>query len=311
MSTGSNMTAQSHTSFAIVITSYNYRDYVVEAVDSALNQTRPPAQVIVVDDGSRDGSQELLSERYREDPRVTLMFCENGGQLVAFQRGLAEAKADVVCFLDADDRFEPEHLNKIGALYDARKDVDFVFNDIVLFGNESRTIAFADRPLDLGYTVIPTYELVRWYGAPTSALSMRRRLAERCLDLPEKLAETWRLSADNCLVYGGSLLAGRKYYLPTGTVGYRIHGKNGWWSNHGPADVYLNRLRSRGLVSEYARVMGLLPDTVNLLKYEFKTKVKPDWTETKIYMKLAFRMRRSWFKRIEAALGIYKRWLKS
>jgi glycosyltransferase involved in cell wall biosynthesis len=292
------------TTFAVVVTCYNYRDFVAEAVDSALAQTRPPKQVIVVDDGSKDGSQDLLRERYGDDTRVTLLICENGGQLVAFQRGLAAADADVICFLDADDRWEPTHLEKIGALYDSRKDIDFVFNDIVLFGNESRTIAYARKPVDLGYTAVATYELVHWYGAPTSALSLRQTLAQRCLDLPPEMTRTWRLSADNCLVYGASLFAGRKYFLPTGTVGYRIHGKNGWWSNRGPTETYLNRMRSRGLVAEYARMAGIVPESIDLVKYEFKTKPAPEWREIRRSAGLAMRTKGSLLKRIERALSI-------
>jgi glycosyltransferase involved in cell wall biosynthesis len=292
------------TSFAVVVTCYNYRDYVVEAVDSALAQTRPPKQIVVVDDGSKDGSQDVLSQRYGNDSRVTLLFCENGGQLVAFQRGLAVTDADVVCFLDADDRWEPAHLEKIGALYDARKDVDFVFNDIVLFGNESHTISFADRALDLGYTAIATWALSHWYGAPTSALSLRRALAERCLDLSPQAMKTWRLSADNCLVYGASLLGGRKYFLPTSTVGYRIHGKNGWWSNRGPNESYRNRLRSRGLIGEYARMTGIDDSCLELAKLEYKTKPAPNWAETKRYAKLCMRSDAPLWKRVERALSV-------
>lgn len=299
------------TTFAVVVTCYNYRDFVVEPVDSALAQTRPPKQIVVVDDGSKDGSQDLLRERYGDDARVTLLFCENGGQLVAFQRGLAATDADVICFLDADDRWEPAHLEKIGAIYDRRRDIDFVFNDIVLFGNESRTIAFADREMDLGYTAIATCELVHWYGAPTSAISLRRTMAERCLDLPAHAAKTWRLSADNCLVYGTSVFAGRKYFLPTGTVGYRIHGKNGWWSNRGPTETYLNRMRSRGLVAEYARIAGVVPEAIELVKHEFKTKPDPDWREIRRYAGLALRTRGSVFKRTERALSILTHRLKS
>ncbi len=292
------------TSFGIIVTCYNYRDFVVEAVDSALAQTRPPKQIVVVDDGSKDGSQDVLRERYGDDPRVTLLFCENGGQLVAFQRGLAATDADVVCFLDADDRWEPAHLEKIGALYDARSDVDFVFNDIVLFGNETRTIAFADRALDLGYTAIATWALTYWYGAPTSALSLRRVLAERCLTLSPQAMATWRLSADNCLVYGASLLGGRKYFLPTATVGYRIHGKNGWWSQRGPVETYRNRLRSRGLIGEYARTAGIDETCLELAKLEYKTKPAPDWAETKRYARLCMRGDAPLWKRVERALSV-------
>lgn len=299
------------TSFAVIVTSYNYRAYVAEAVDSALAQTRAPKQIVVVDDGSKDGTPDLLHERYGDDPRVTLLMCENGGQLAAFQRGLAATDADVVCFLDADDRWNPTHLEKIGAVYDARRDVDFVFNDIVLFGNESRTIAFADREMDLGYTAVATYELVHWYGAPTSAISLRRTMAEHCLDLPPHTAKIWRLSADNCLVYGTSLFAGRKYFLPTGTVGYRIHGKNGWWSKRGPTETYLNRMRSRGLVAEYARIAGIVPESIELVKHEFKTKPDPDWREIRRYAGLALRTRGNLFKRTERALSILTHRLKS
>lgn len=292
------------TSFSVIVTCYNYRDYVVEAVESALAQTRAPKQVIVVDDGSTDGSTALLQERYGNDPRVTLLCGPNGGQLVAFQRGAAAADGDVLCFLDADDRWEPGHLEAIGAVYDARRDVDFVFTDIVLFGNESRTIAFADREMDLGYTAIATVELSHWYGAPTSALSLRRALAARCLDLPASAATTWRLSADNCLVYGASVFGGRKYFLPTGTVGYRIHGKNGWWSNRGPTETYLNRLRSGGLIHEYARLAGINASSINLVKYEFKTKPNPDRAEIRRYASLAMRTRGTLLKRLERALSI-------
>ena len=304
MTAAAPATAAAPTTFAVVVTCYNYRDFVVEAVDSALAQTRAPKHVVVVDDGSKDGSQDLLRERYGDDPRVTLLMCENGGQLVAFQRGLAATDADVVCFLDADDRWEPAHLEKLAAVYDARKDVDFIFNDIVLFGNESRTIAFADRAMDLGYTAIATYELLHWYGAPTSAISLRRPLAQRCLDLPPAMTTIWRLSADNCLVYGASLFAGRKYFLPTGTVGYRIHGKNGWWSNRGNVERYLNTLRSRGLVQEYARQAGVSAESINLVKLEFKTKPSPSWPEIRRYAGLALRTRGTWFKRVERALSI-------
>ena len=128
------------TTFSVVITSYNYLQFVVEAVESALAQTRPAAQVIVVDDGSSDGSPAMLQQRYGADPRVTLLFGENEGQLAAFQRGTAAASGDVVCFLDADDRWKPQYLEKIGAVYDARRDVDFVFSDLRTFGIDNQDI---------------------------------------------------------------------------------------------------------------------------------------------------------------------------
>lgn len=205
-------------SLSVVVTNYNYRNFVVEAVESALAQTRPADCIIVVDDGSTDGSSDLLRQRYGEDARVRLLFDQNGGQLAAFQRGVAAAEGDVVCFLDADDRWAPDYLEKIGALFDARPDVDFVFSDIVLFGGEQGRIEFAEQSVDLGFTIVSTYMTAHWYGAPTSALSLRTHWARRTLALPEEMRPTWRISADNCLVFGASILGAHKYYEPTGSV---------------------------------------------------------------------------------------------
>lgn len=292
------------TTFAVVVTSYNYRAFVEEAIDSALGQSRPPVQVVVVDDGSTDGSPELLRARYGDDPRVVLICGPNGGQLAAFRAGLSEIRADVVCFLDADDRWNAGYLDRVGEVYDARADVDFVFSDIDLFGDETGKIAFATRGMDLGYTMVATYALTTWYGAPTSALSLRSGLARRCLDLPVEMLATWRLSADNCLVYGASLLGGRKLYLPTGCVGYRIHGGNGWWSNRGRVANYRNRMASRALIAQYARMAGIDDSVLDLAKLEFRTKLDPDARETRRYAGLCLRGRAPWWRRYGHALRV-------
>lgn len=292
------------TSFSVVVTCYNYRTFVVEAVDSALAQQRAPSEVIVVDDGSTDGSAELLQERYGSDSRVTLLTGQNGGQLVAFQRGLAAANGDVVCFLDADDRWKNGYLAAIGALYDARPDVDFVFTDMLMFGGESRRDAWHAHAVDLGYTAVSMYLKPHWYGAPTSALSLRRPLAIRCLDLPEELQPLWRICADNCLVFGASILGGRKYFLPTGAVEYRIHGNNGWHGRRTPASLYVNKLRSRCLIEHYARRCGLSPLCEDLLRREYLTKPDAPARETLRYAGIALRGTAPWWTRLSRAARI-------
>jgi len=295
------------TRIAVVVTSYNYRDYVAEAVESALAQTRAPAHVVVVDDGSTDGSADLLKERYGDDPRVTLLCTENGGQLAAFQRGVARVDADVICFLDSDDRWEPDYLARVGAIYDSRKDVGFIISDMRWFGDQERVVGYGERAIDFGFTAISTYAATAWYGAPTSALSMRTEWARRSLQLPAEIIATWRLSADNALVYGASVLGARKYYLPTGSVGYRIHGSNGWWSNLGPEQTYLNRLRSRALIGHYARMAGMDDSCLELARFEFKTKPDPSWKETRRYAGLCLRGDAPWWKRGERALSVLLR----
>lgn len=293
-----------NTTLAVVITSYNYREFVAEAVDSALAQTRPAKQVIVVDDGSSDGSADLLRARYGSDPRVTLVCVANGGQLAAFQRGMACVDADVVCFLDADDRWSADYLERIGARFDQDRELDFVFSDVRLCGDAQGSLAYADQAIDLGYTAISTYLDPHWYGAPTSALALRTACARRALDVPADSLATWRLSADNCLVYGASVLGARKVFVPTGCVHYRIHGNNGWWGRQTAQSKFLNRYRSRCLIEQYARRIGLTDACSEDIEYEYRSKPAPSWREARRYARLALRGRVSNLRNVGRALSI-------
>lgn len=92
---------------SIVVPAYNAEDHLAEAVDSALAQTHEPTEVVVVDDGSTDGTAEV-ARQYGDAVRYVRQ--ENRGVAAARNRGLADAAGDYVCFLDADDWLHPEHL---------------------------------------------------------------------------------------------------------------------------------------------------------------------------------------------------------
>lgn len=90
--------------FSIVIANFNYARFIDRAIESALGLDWPNKEVIVVDDGSSDGSRSVI-EAYGN--RITAIFQENSGQRVANNAGFALSTGDVVVFLDADDILEP------------------------------------------------------------------------------------------------------------------------------------------------------------------------------------------------------------
>lgn len=90
---------------SVVIANYNYERFVAAAIESALALEWPDVEVVVVDDGSTDGSRAVI-ERYAD--RVRTVLLENGGQRAAANRGFAESTGDVVVFLDSDDLLPPE-----------------------------------------------------------------------------------------------------------------------------------------------------------------------------------------------------------
>lgn len=96
--------------FSIVIANFNYGRFVADAIESALNQTWPHVEVIVVDDGSTDGSREIIN---RYGGRIQAIFQDNSGQRIANNAGFAASRGDVVIFLDADDVLDARFAEKV------------------------------------------------------------------------------------------------------------------------------------------------------------------------------------------------------
>lgn len=100
---------------SIIITNFNYAPYLGAAIGSALGQTDERVEVIVVDDGSTDGSRDVIAEF----PAVTAIFQDNQGQTGAAMAGLAIARGDIILFLDADDGLVPHAAAEIAGAHEA------------------------------------------------------------------------------------------------------------------------------------------------------------------------------------------------
>lgn len=100
----------------MVIPSYNSACYLSAAVDSALAQTMAPWEIIVVDDGSTDGTRALM-HRYACYPSVHYIYQANRGLSGARNTGIQHATGDFLAFLDADDRWKPTKLEAQMALF--------------------------------------------------------------------------------------------------------------------------------------------------------------------------------------------------
>ena len=112
--------------FSVVIPAYQAAGYVAGAVRSVLEQTTPPLEVIVCDDGPDDDLAHALE--FAED--IVLVRQEHAGVAAARNRAVAEASGDFVAMLDADDSFLPERLEALGALAAVRPDLDILCSDL-------------------------------------------------------------------------------------------------------------------------------------------------------------------------------------
>lgn len=100
---------------SIVINNYNYGRYLQCAIESALAQTYPQTEVIVVDDGSTDDSRSLIAAYGRQ---VIPVLQANGGQAAAMNAGFARSRGELVIFLDADDMLHPQIAEQVAAHFE-------------------------------------------------------------------------------------------------------------------------------------------------------------------------------------------------
>ena len=113
--------------FSVVVPSYNRVDLLPETLDGILGQQPPPHEVIVVDDGSTDGTVGMVGARYAG--RVQVAAVPNGGDLAARNVGLRLACAPLVAFCDSDDVWQPGFLAAMAALWRAHPLTRVAFSD--------------------------------------------------------------------------------------------------------------------------------------------------------------------------------------
>ena len=96
--------------YSVVIATYRRPELVLECIKSVLAQTHPALEILIVDDGSKDGTSALIRSNY---PTVQVIEQENRGRSIAANRGAAAACGDYVCLLDDDDLWHPEKLSEV------------------------------------------------------------------------------------------------------------------------------------------------------------------------------------------------------
>ena len=203
---------------SVVIPSYQRLGLTRAAVESVLAQEEVAFEVVVVDDGSTDGSAAGLREAYAGEPRVRLFEKENGGAASARNRGLEEARGDLVVLLDCDDLLVPGALAARAAYFEAHPHVDLALCDAVYEGGwkEDGQTIFGRRhfrpPTSLR-------GLLDGAWAQASQMAMRRATAGRL-----RFDESYRVAEDVEFLYR-VLLAGYEIGLQRETlVRYRKHG---------------------------------------------------------------------------------------
>lgn len=205
---------------SVVIANYNYERYVGDAIESALALRWDDVEVVVVDDGSSDGSVDIIG-RYAD--RVQVLLTENATQRVAANRGYALTTGDVVIFLDSDDILPPDLPSKLAAAWASTvSKAQFRMQRIDEFGTPIGH-PFPD------YRPVPTpADIRRWVSAttayptpPGSGNAYARRFLDQIFPVGDGVGDA---SDSACLA--AAPFFGDVVTVPSVVVGYRRHGAN-------------------------------------------------------------------------------------
>lgn len=174
---------EKHIKVSIIIPVYNGEVFIARALDSALAQTLKAFEVIVVDDGSSDGTRAIV-EQYGQ--RVKYLYQSNKGPAAARNLGMKNARGEYIAFLDADDIWLPKKLEKQIALLEAKPDIGFVYCDNHFVDDAGKTIPNYVRKVKLMRGDI-LLDFFKEFFVMTPALVFRKSLQEKIGFFNEKL----------------------------------------------------------------------------------------------------------------------------
>ncbi len=275
---------------SVLINCYNYEKYVADAIRSALNQTRPVDEIIVVDDGSSDASLARIREAAEGARNIVVVTKTNEGQLSAFNAGFENATGDVLFFLDADDVYDADHVERACRVYEENPQVDQVWTGFRRFGVQNGEYRSCARSVYFGRTVALACMGQKYIGGVTSTVSVRRGVAARVFPVGREFYAKWRTRADDWLSHGMAVAGSRKYYLDAVTVNYRIHGSNNYARKKQSDDKKEEYMKFRSAMYGHVREITGVPENVDaLLVSEFRQHDRPPAAFFRMYMKAVWK----------------------
>jgi glycosyltransferase involved in cell wall biosynthesis len=248
---------------SIIVTNYNYANYIQDCLYSVSLQTYPDVECIVIDDGSSDDSVERIDRFIRSDTspiRFTLIRHESTrGQYAAFRTGVQHATGAFVSFLDSDDLLLPDFVSEHVRVHLSCPPVAFTSSNQYQIESKGQVIGGVHPDLETQntYRSVGTISLRRsfWVWATTSSMMFRRTVLDYVLGSAE---DAFKKCADNYVCHFADLLGG-SILIPSVLGCYRRHQRNTFSNNpliggrlptgdmrHHPAhDSVLHHIRSR------------------------------------------------------------------
>lgn len=207
---------------SVIIPTYNRAKYLPEAIDSVLNQTCQDFEIIVVDDGSTDETAEVVKSYIKSTIEIKYIQQENQGPGAARNSGIREAKGKYIAFIDSDEVWKPEKLEKQIKFLEKNPDYEMVYTDVYEFNNGAITkksvLVTNDRGKMSGMII---GRLIIGCFISLSTVTLRREVIDAVgvFNTDLMIAEDWDLWLRVASKY-------KIWFIDEVLVGHRIHPHN-------------------------------------------------------------------------------------
>lgn len=140
--TVTNQTTFKKATIGVIIASYNYGSFLVEAIESVLRQTRLPDEILITDDASDDNTYEIADFYQKKYPQLIKVNRNehNLGIVRHFNRAISLTSSDYITILGADNRYRSDYIEKTSLILDQSPDVAIAYSDFALFGSRAKLV---------------------------------------------------------------------------------------------------------------------------------------------------------------------------
>lgn len=151
---------------SVIIPSYNHKQFIEKTIESVIGQNYPDMELIVIDDGSKDGTPELL-KKLEEKFNFKLILKENEGVCATLNRGLKEAKGDFITFIASDDYMSQNRILEQVQFLDSNADIEVVAGAVTLIDTNNNILSIK-QPRVMGYVSFDDILSRNVVAAPTA-----------------------------------------------------------------------------------------------------------------------------------------------
>ncbi len=275
------LTPMKEFSISAIIPLYNGESYIQQAISSVINQTLPPTELIIVNDGSTDQSVALI-EKIKSPIPIHLVHQKNAGQSAARNHGARLAKGNIFAFLDQDDCWYPNHLQRLAMPFQSNPRVGWAYSDVDEIDRESRLIT--QSYLQTHGISHPKRSLIAFIGQDLFILPSTCLVAKTAFEQVGGFDEQLSGCEDDDLFLRLFLAGYEAAWIPESLSQWRIR--------HDSASSSERMFISRGIFAQ--KLIAMFPDEPLLARYYCRDCIAPRFYNLALREYQKFLILRQW-----------------